>query len=90
MDRKTKIIPINKKNSKYFQYVITEALSHQKIKDRLERTTKTKPFVSNYCWEGISYLPEKEDWKNLKKIIWQFREEQVISLMIPKNCIVSQ
>ena len=90
MDRKTKIIPINKKNSKYFQYVITEALSHQKIKDRLERTTKTKPFVSNYCWEGISYLPEKEDWKNLKKIIWQLREEQVISLMIPKNCIVSQ
>ena len=90
MDRKTKIIPINKKNSKYFQYVITEALSHQKIKDRLERTTKTKPFVSNYCWEGISYLPEKEDWKNLKKIIWQLREEQVISLMIPNNCIVSQ
>ena len=89
MDRKTKIIPINKKNSKYFQYVITEALSHQKIKDRLERTTKTKPFVSNYCWEGISYLPEKEDWKNLKKIIWQLREEQVISLMIPNNCIVS-
>ena len=89
MDRKTKIIPINKKNSKYFQYVITEALSHQKIKDRLERTTKTKPFVSNYCWEGISYLPEKEDWKNLKQIIWQLREEQVISLMIPNNCIVS-
>ena len=89
MDRKTKIIPINKKNSKYFQYVITEALSHQKIKDRLERTTKTKPFVSNYCWKGISYLSEKEDWKNLKQIIWQLREEQVISLMIPNNCIVS-
>ena len=52
--------------------------------------TKTKPFVSNYCWKGISYLSEKEDWKNLKQIIWQLREEQVISLMIPNNCIVSQ
>ena len=40
--------------------------------------TKTKPFVSNYCWEGISYLSEKEDWKNLKKIILQLRKEQVL------------
>ena len=89
MDRKTKIILITKTNSKCFQYVITVALSHEKIKDRLERMTKTKPFVSNYCWKGISYLSEKEDWKNLKQIIWQLREEQVISLMIPNNCIVS-
>ena len=38
------INPQNKKDDKCFQYAITDALSHEQIKDHPERISKIKPF----------------------------------------------
>ena len=47
-------MPTNKKYNKCFQYAITVALNHEKIKGHPERITKIKPFINKYCWEGIN------------------------------------
>ena len=67
--KKAIINPINKKYEKYFQYAITVALNHEEIRGHPERTTKIKPFIAKYNWEGINYPSEKDDWRKLKKVI---------------------
>ena len=69
--KRATIKSINKKHNKCFQYAITVALNHQKIKDHPERITKIKPFTAKYHWEIINYPSEKHDWKKGKKIIQQ-------------------
>ena len=50
---------INKKD-KCFQYALTAAQSHEEIKKKdLQRTTKIKPLLNKYNWEGISFSLEK-------------------------------
>ena len=55
------INPINKKDSKYFQYAVTVALNHEEIKKDPQRITKIKPFINKYKWEEINFLSEKYD-----------------------------
>ena len=31
--------------------------------------TKIKPVIIKYCWEGINYPSEKDDWKSFDKNI---------------------
>ena len=40
-----------------------------KLKKYLQRITKVKPFTNKYNWVGINFRSEKDDWKNLRKII---------------------
>ena len=40
--------PINKIDSKYFQYTVTVVLNHEEIKKDLQRITKIKPFPDKY------------------------------------------
>ena len=47
MKNKKTINPINKKDNNCFQYAVTVALDHEKIKD-LQQITKVKPFI-NKC-----------------------------------------
>ena len=61
------INPINKKYNKCFQYAVTVALNHEKIKNDPQRITQIKPFINKHNWEGINFLPEKYDWKNFEK-----------------------
>ena len=41
--KKAPINNINKKDNKYFQYAVTVALNHEKIKKDLQRLTKIEP-----------------------------------------------
>ena len=41
--KKATINNINKKDNKYFQYAVTVALNHEKIKKDLQRLTKIEP-----------------------------------------------
>ena len=45
-NKKETINPINKKNSKSFQYSATVALNHEEIAKNPQRITKIKPFVN--------------------------------------------
>ena len=61
--KNTTIYPINKKDNKCFQYVVTVVLNHEEIGQHAERITKIKPFINKYKWEGINVPSEKDDWK---------------------------
>ena len=65
--KKATINPINKKYYKSFQYTITAALSHEKMKKDPQRITKIKFFINKYEWEGINFPSEKDDWKKFEK-----------------------
>ena len=60
---------INKQDKKCFQWAVTVALNHEKTKKGPQRITKIKHFLNKYNWEGIHFLSEKVDRKNLRKII---------------------
>ena len=45
-NKKATINPINKKNTKCFQYDGTVALNYKEIKADLQRITKIKPFIN--------------------------------------------
>ena len=68
-NKKATINPINKKDNKCFQYAVTVALNNEKIKKDLQRITKNNFFISKYNWKGINFPSEKDDWKNLRKIM---------------------
>ena len=69
--KKTAINPINKKYNKCFQYALTVPLNHEEIKKDPQRITKIKPFMNKCNSVGINFPSEKDDSKNLKKIIKQ-------------------
>ena len=46
--------------------------SHVKLsrnKKRSAKNNKKKTFLNKYNSEGINFLSEKDDWKNLRKIM---------------------
>ena len=43
------------------------ALNNEDIKKDAQRITKNKPFISNYNWEGIHFLSEKDYLKKFEK-----------------------
>ena len=53
------IIPINKREGKCFQTVVTAALNHEEIKKDLQRTTKLKTFINKCNWEDINIPSER-------------------------------
>ena len=66
-NKKATINPINKKNSKCFQYAVTVTLNCEEIKKYPQRKTKIKSFINKYNWEGINFPSKKYDWKNFLK-----------------------
>ena len=69
-NKKTTKNPVRKNDNKCFQYPVSNALNHSKIKKKiLEGISKTKPFISKYNWEGVSYPSEKIIGKHLGKTI---------------------
>ena len=67
-NKKARINPINKKDSRCFQDAVTVALNYEKIKKDPQKITKIKPFINKYNWEGINFPLKKDDGKNLRKI----------------------
>ena len=85
-NKRCTINPQNKDN-KCFQYSVTLSLYHQEIKCHPERISKIKPFINNFNWENINFLPKEQDYQqfemNNESIalnILQFNHEQKISL----------
>ena len=62
-NKKGTIYPINRKDTKCFQDAVTVALNHGEIKKNSQRITKIKRFINEYCWEGIIFPSEEDDWK---------------------------
>ena len=62
---KNKKATLNPKNNdgKCFQYAITVALNHEKIKNHPERIANIKRFIDQYNWKGINFPSHKKDWK---------------------------
>ena len=58
--------PKNAKDNKCFQYALTVALNYEKIKEDHQRITKIKPFVDQYNWNEINFLPTGNDWKKFE------------------------
>ena len=71
-NKKATINPKNKKDDKCFQYALTVALNHEKIKDHPERISKIKLFIDHYNWNEIDFPSTGKDWKkfdsNIKSI----------------------
>ena len=66
-NKKASINPINKKDNRCFQHVVTVALNHEEIKKDTQRITKIKSFINKYNREGINFPSEKDDWKRFEK-----------------------
>ena len=66
LHKRATINPKNKDN-KCFQYAITAALNHQKIKNHPERILNIKPFIDQYNWKGIYFTAGITEWKKFKQ-----------------------
>ena len=64
--KKATINPKNKKDDRCFQYALTVALNHEKIKDHPERISKIKPFIDQYNWNEIDFPSTGKDWKRFE------------------------
>ena len=65
---KDKKSTINPKNNAYkcFQYAVTVALNHDKIKKDPQRVSKIKPFINQYNWNDIDFPSTGKDWKKFE------------------------
>ena len=66
---KNKKATINPKNNddKCFQYALTVALNHEKIKKDPQIITRIKPFINQYNWKEIHFASHKKDWNDFEK-----------------------
>ena len=64
---KNKKSTINPTNNDYksFQYAVTVALNHDKIKKDPQRVSKIKPFIDQCNWNDIDFPSTGKDWKKL-------------------------
>ena len=62
-NKKATINPKNKKDDKCFQYALTVALNHEKIKDHPERISK---IIDHYNWNEIDFPSTGKDWKKFE------------------------
>ena len=65
---KNKEATVNPKNNngKCFQYPLTLALNHEKIKTNPDRISKITSFIDQYTWKEINFPSHKKDWKKFE------------------------
>ena len=64
-DKKSTINPKNN-DDKCFQYAVTLALNLHNIEKNPQRVSKIKPFIDQYNWKDIDFLPTNKDWRKLE------------------------
>ena len=47
--------------------MMVNELYHKEIGRHPQRTSKTKPFINNYNWNGINFPSGKDDWEKFEK-----------------------
>ena len=57
--KKATLIPINKKDNKCFQFIVTVALNHEEIKKDPERIIKVNPFINAHDWRNRFSIRER-------------------------------
>ena len=79
-------------DNKSFQYSITLSLYHKEIGNNFNRITKIKPYVNNFNWNNINFLPTNQDYKNFEinnenvsLNIYQFNNEKISQLIMIKK-----
>ena len=87
-NKKTTINPQNKKDDKCFQYALTVALNHEKIKDHPERISKVKPLIDQYNWNEIDFPSTVKIGKNLNQTIHQLLLIFYMYLIILKKYVM--
>ena len=50
-----------------FQYSIPVALDHKNIGRNRQRTSKIKPFITEYNWNGIEFPVGSKDWEKFEQ-----------------------
>ena len=50
----------------FFQYAITAALNHEKIKKHPQRITKIRPIKNQCDWKDMKFPIESKDWKKFE------------------------
>ena len=66
-NKKAIINTINKKDNKYFQYVVIVTSNHEKMKKDLQRIPKIKPFTNKFNWKEINFSSAKDDSEKFEK-----------------------
>ena len=85
-NKKATINPINKKDSKCFQYVVTVVLNYEEIGKYAERLTTFKPFINKCKGKGINFPSEKDDGKKVEKSnVLYAKKEKIYPAYVPKN-----
>ena len=59
--KKATMNSISKKDNKCFQDIIKVTLNREKIKKKLQRITKLKPFINKYNWERTNFSSKADD-----------------------------
>ena len=75
----------NKKDARCFQYALTVALNHEKIKDHPKIISKIKPFIDKYDWKEIDFPSQGKIGKNFSQTINQLLLIFYMCLMILKK-----
>ena len=65
-NKKATIKSQNEKDDKCFQYALTVALNHEKIKKDPQIIPKIKPFIDQYNWKEIDFPSHGKDWKKFE------------------------
>ena len=64
-NQKSKVNPKNN-DDMCFQYAVTVALNHDKIKKDSQRVSKIKPFIDQYNWNDIDFPSAGKDWEKFE------------------------
>ena len=81
---KNKEATVNSKNNngKCFQYPLTLALNHEKIKTNPDRISKITSFIDQYTWKEINFPSHKKDWKKFES---SYKSIPLNILYVPHN-----
>ena len=91
-NKKAAIHPINTRDNKCFQNVVSVVLNNEDIGKQAGTITKINPFMNKYKWEWINFPAEKDDWKKIEKYnvtialnVLHVKKEKIYPAYVSKN-----
>ena len=66
-NKKATINPKNENDDNCFQYAITVALNQENIKNKHQRVSNIRPYISQYNWKGLKFPSSQKDWKKFEQ-----------------------
>ena len=50
-----------------FEDALNDALDYQRMKKKLPKISKLKPYINKHNWKNIKFPSDKEDWKKFEQ-----------------------